>query len=356
MLGKIKYRNVFVACVVISIFVTASQVSAEITKNESQKIGKVLGIADVVIPDWFKDSFLDFREDAAEAAESGKHMLVFADLKGCPYCAQMLKDNFKTSEKEGGNKEFIQQNFDSIHIDIKGSREVAFDEDTEVSESELAQALKVKYTPTLLFMNEKNKVVARVNGYRSPREFRQVLNYVKDKAYEKTDFPSYRLAHLTDSVYTMRDHESFKDITDLEKASESDKPLAVLFEDKTCDECDRFHKEILDLAETRSLMKAFNVVRLDALSDKKIITPDGDETTPGEWLKKLGISYRPAMLVFVNGEEKERLTGLIKSFHFQQLLSFFANKKYKEYPNFIAYGEEYSKKILESGKDIDIWK
>jgi len=32
------------------------------------------------------------------------------------------------------------------------------------------------------------------------------------------------------------------------------------------------------------------------------------------------------------------------------------NKKYKDYPNFIAYGDEYSKQILDSGKVIDIWK
>ena len=338
------------------IFLSLALISSFGVMAEAKKRGKVLGVANVVVPEWFKDSFLDFREDAAEAADSGKHMLVFADLKGCPYCAQMLKDNFKTSEKEGGNREFIQQNFDSIHIDIKGSREVAFNETTNVSEKDLAKALKVHYTPTLLFMDANNRVVARVNGYRSPREFRQVLNYVKEKAYLKTDFPSYREKHLNDSVYTLLDHESFADITDLQKASETDKPLAVLFEDKTCDACERFHKEILDLEETRKLMKAFNFVRLDALSNKKIIDPQGNKVTPGEWLKKLNISYRPAMLVFVKGEEKERLTGLLKSFHFQQLLSFFANKKYKEYPNFIAYGEEYSKKILDSGKDIDIWK
>ncbi len=320
------------------------------------KQGKVLGIANVVVPTWFKDSFLDFRDDAAEAAESGKHMLVFADLKGCPYCAQMLQDNFKTSEKAGGNREFIQKYFDSIHIDIKGSREVAFNDTTEVSEKDLAKALDVHYTPTLLFMNADNKVVARVNGYRSPREFRQVLNYVKEKAYLTTDFPSYREKHLTDSIYTLMDHEQFVDLTDFKKASETDKPLAILFEDKTCDECERFHKEILDLDETKRLMKAFNFVRLDALSDKKLIDPQGNETTAAAWLKKLNISYRPALLVFVEGEEKERLTGLIKSFHFQQLLSFFANKKYEEYPNFISYGEEYSSKILKSGKDIDIWK
>ena len=323
---------------------------------EAKKQGKLLGVADVVVPSWFKDSFLDFREDAKEAAESGKHMLVFADLKGCPYCAQMLKDNFKKSEAEGGNREFIQKHFDSIHIDIKGSREIAFNEDTEVSEKELARALNVSFTPTLLFMDANNKIVARVNGYRSPREFRQVLNFVHEKAYLKTDLASYRLKHLKDSVYTLLDHDEFSPITDLKKASETDKPLAVLFEDKTCDECERFHKEILDLKETKRLMKAFNFVRLDALSPQKIIDPQGNETTAGEWLKKENISYRPALLVFVKGKEKARITGLIKSFHFQQLLSYFALKKYNEYPDFIAYGEEYTKKILDSGKDVDIWK
>ena len=326
------------------------------TSTYAKKIGKVSGATDVVIPTYFKDSFLDFRDDAKEAADSGKHMLIFAHLNGCPYCNKMLKDNFVAFEKDGGNRELIEANFDSIDLNIKGSRNVIFDEDTKVPEIELAQALQIVYTPTLLFMNSKNKVVSRINGYRSPREFRQVLNFVKDKAYETTDFSSYRAEHLTDSVYTLLNHENFIESTDLSKLSKSNKPLAILFEDKTCDECDRFHKEILDLPETKKLMKSFNFVRLDALSEQKIIDPKGTITTAREWLRGEGISYRPAMLVYVDGEEKERLTGLIKSFHFQQLLSFFAKKKYLKYPNFIAYGEEYQKGILKSGKDIDIWK
>jgi thioredoxin-related protein len=334
-------------------FTTAT---AEAPKTGAPKMGKVLGIADATIPDYFKDSFLDFREESAEAVDAGKHMLVFADLKGCPYCAQMLKDNFVKAEKDGGNKELIQKNFDSIHLNIKGSRDVAFNEETEVTEAELAKVLQVTFTPTLLFMNAKNKVVARVNGYRSPREFRQVLNYVKEKAYEKTDFPSYRLAHLKDSVYTLLDHEAFTQITDLQKALKSDKPLMILFEDKTCDECNNFHQEILDLPDTKKLLKPLNVVRLDALSAKSLIDTKGNKTTAGEWLKKEGISYRPAILFFAEGKEKARLTGLIKSFHFQQLLSYMGQKKFNEYKDFLEYGEEYSKRILESGKDIDIWK
>jgi thioredoxin-related protein len=125
---------------VLSIF-AISLVNAEPPKS----MGKVLGASDPEkeMPDYFKDSFLDFRDDAKEADNAGKHMLVFADLKGCPYCSKMLEDNFETTEKEGGNREFIKEHFDTIQLNIKGSREVAFDKDTEVEESELAEALQI---------------------------------------------------------------------------------------------------------------------------------------------------------------------------------------------------------------------
>ena len=349
----IKWLTFFVFCL-LSTFTTTTSVIAD--QVESKARGKVLGIKTSVKPSWFKESFLDFREDAEDAATAGKHMLVFVDLKGCPYCAQMLKDNFNKSAKKGGNLEFIKTNFDSIHLDLQGDREVAFDESTEVSESDLAKALKVRFTPTILFMSANNKVVARVNGYRSAREFRQVLNYVHEKAYEKTDFPSYRQEHLNDSVYSLLGHDAFVELTDFSKAIKKDKPLAILFEDKTCDECERFHKEVLDLSLTKSLMNKMNFVRLDALSDKEIIDVDGNKTTASDWLKKLNISYRPSMLLFADGKKIETLSGLIKSFHFQQLLSYAIEEKHLEYPDFISFGSEYSARVLETGKNIDIWK
>lgn len=319
-------------------------------------MGKITGAIESEKPDWFKDSFLDFREDAAEAAEEGKHMLVFADLKGCPYCAQMLQDSFKTSVEDGGNKEFIQTNFDTILIDIKGAREVAFDESMIVSEKELAEALKVEFTPTMLFMNADNKVVSRIDGYRSPREFQQVLNYVKEKAYETTDFPSYRKANLTDSIYELMAHDKFTKITDFKKAFENDKPLAIIFEDRTCDDCERFHKETLDLPETKALMDNFNFVRLDTLSDEVIIDIEGNKTTAGDWLAKSGNSYRPALLFFGDGKKHAEVTGLIKSYHFQRMLEYVGMKKYKEYESLRDYSRVARAKILESGKNIDLWK
>ncbi len=57
-------------------FAFFSQVSAD----DPKPMGKVLGIStSEKKPDYFKESFLDFREDAEEASDAGKHMLVFAD-------------------------------------------------------------------------------------------------------------------------------------------------------------------------------------------------------------------------------------------------------------------------------------
>ncbi|RTZ65898.1 MAG: hypothetical protein DSZ29_03760 [Aquificaceae bacterium] len=317
-----------------------------------QKIGKIKGGIELVFPDWFKESFLDFREDAKEASEQGKHLLVFFHVAGCPYCKKMLDDNFMA----GINAKSIQENFDSIQIDLKGSKEVEFNKDMTVSEMDLGRALGVKYTPTILFMSADNNVVARLNGYRSPREFKQVLNFVKEKAYKEMDLATYREKHLHDSVYTLKPDKRYVTETNLQKLSKQDKPLMILFEDKTCDECERFHKEILDVKESKEILKKFNVVRLDALSDKEIIDPEGNKTTPKAWLKKRDISYRPAVLLYSDGEEIEKVTGLLKSYHFQQLLNYVAEKKYTEFDSWIGYLDVQSKKILESGKDIDIWK
>ena len=316
--------------------------------NTSTQMGRIIGGSELVFPEWFKESFMDFREDAADASKSGKHLMLFFHVAGCPYCKKMLHDNFE----QGDNCTNIKKNFDVIAIDVNGDKDVVYSEKTTVSERAFAQVLNVHYTPTLLFMNADNKVVARVNGYRSPREFKTVLNFVQEKAYTKTDLASFRASHIDDthSLYTLKDDPLYESGTDLKKLAQQDKPLLILFEDKTCDACKQFHKEVFDLQETRSILKKYQLIRLDAMSEKSIVTPDGTQTTPKEWLAKLQISYRPAVLLYSEGKERERVTGLLKSYHFQQLLNYVAKKKYQEFDNWIQYEQQQTQKILKSSK------
>lgn len=318
----------------------------------AQTPGKLIGATEVVIPEWFKDSFLDFREEVEEAAEADKHVLIYFHVAGCPYCQKMLDDNFRGDY----NRALIQNAFDSIDLDLHGSREVAFDEDTEVTESELAKALKVRFTPTILFMNEKNQIVQRLNGYRSPREFRQVLNYVKDKAYLKGDFASYRQQHLTKAVYELKDHPVYQQVTDFQKLIASGKPVAILFEDKTCDDCERFHSEVFDLASTQALLADFTVVRLDALDDRPIIDAEGNKTSAKDWLNRLDVSYRPAMLFYNEGKHHETLAGMLKLFHFQQLLTYVSGKHYADFESWSKFMVHRSEALVKSGQDVDVWK
>lgn len=138
-------------------------------------------------PEWFKDSFLDIAEDLDEASELDKHLILFMDLNGCPYCYKMNEDNFKHSPY----KAFIQEYFDVIGLNVKGDREVVLDEQTTVTEKELAVLMGVKFTPGLIFLNTNNEVVAKVDGYRGVRDFKVILDYVKQRKYKEHSLASY---------------------------------------------------------------------------------------------------------------------------------------------------------------------
>ena len=46
------------------------------------------------VPRWFTQSFLDFRDDIADAAREGRRMFIYFGQDGCPYCTQLMVTNF----------------------------------------------------------------------------------------------------------------------------------------------------------------------------------------------------------------------------------------------------------------------
>ena len=138
------------------IFALIFMSSLVFTNIWAQEKGKLTGGSQHEYPGWFKESFLDIAEDIEEAKEEDKHVILFLSLDFCPYCTKMLNDNFKDEAK---NQEYIENNFDVIGINIKGSREIALNEEQSMTEKEYANFLKVQYTPTIIFLNQENEVV-----------------------------------------------------------------------------------------------------------------------------------------------------------------------------------------------------
>lgn len=331
--------------ILLSILIINTMFFVNLSASEK---GKVTGGSYHEYPKWFKESFLDIGEDIEEAKEDDKHVILFLSLDFCPYCTKMLDDNFKEGAK---NQEYIENNFDVIGINIKGSREIALNEDQSMTEKQYADFLKVMYTPTIIFLNQENEVVVRVNGYRSEQNFKLILDYVKNKEYKNIDLTAYLEKVKNKTFYTLTDNPMYKNITDLSKITS---PLAVIFEDGSCTQCDYMYNTTYKNKDVQKEMGEFTVVRLDATSNEKIITPDGKTTTPMAWANDITLDYRPGILLFDEKKEIARIDALLYSFHFKEMFRYVSGKHYQNYPTFLDYLGPRQQELIDAGVNIDL--
>ena len=299
-------------------------------------------------PDWFKESFLDIAEDVAEAAESDKHVMLFMYINGCPYCHKMVEENLKHAPYT----DFVKENFDVIALNILGDREVALNEQTTATEKVLARRLRVSYTPSVVFLNQENKVVARINGYRSVADFKHVLDYVQQKAYLTTSLAAF-IDEAKAAVYEFRAHPQLVAVDDLSSLGE--RPLALLFEDRACGDCAALHDGHLSDPAVNKLLQGFDFVRLDARSTEPLIDPDGNATTPRDYVRRLGLTHRPGLVLFDRGKEIARVESMLYRYHFTELLRYVVERHYERYPdNFFDYLNVRTAELLEAGQDVNV--
>ncbi|TVQ89279.1 MAG: thioredoxin [Chromatiaceae bacterium] len=314
--------------------------------------GRLLGVSTGGHPEWFKQSFLDLHEDVDEAAAAGRHVILFLEMNGCPYCYQMAVDAFD----QAPYRDWLQAHFDVIALNLHGDREVALDATTSMSEKELATLLGVRYTPTVIFLDQNNNPVARVNGYRNAQDFKQILDYVATMAYGEQALADYLAAVRTARVYTPQPHpliRSSAEVNDL--SAVSDRPLALLLEDGACVACADLYRGHLADPEVQAALAPFVVVRLDSSSDDSIIAPDGHRTTPRQLAADLGITYRPALVLYDQGREIVRIESQLYRWHFTGILEYVGQGHYRRYPGSpFGYINAKTAARLAAGQDVSI--
>ena len=330
--------------VILLLSITIASLSNSVFANTPQK-GKMTGGIMHSLPGWFKQSFLNFNDDVDEAKEEARHILMFMDLNGCPYCTRMLRENFH----KGETMEFIKKHFDSIGVNVRGSREVTWIDQKTYTEKELALKMKVVGTPTMVFISPEGKKVLQLNGYRTPKTFRYALEYVQSKTYKKQSLSDYIETRQKKAVYTFRSHPRFEKVTNF---SGYKKLLAVVFEDKNCADCDGFHNTVFNHPDVLEELKPYRVVRLDAYSSSPIVDINGKKTTPRKWASSLKLSHRPGIVFFDEGKEASRLEGRFYHFHFKEMLRFVSGKHYQHFDRFGAYLQDRQPKLLEQGVNI----
>lgn len=308
--------------------------------------GKFLGASPHPRPDWFKESFLDIQDDVDEAMAEGRHVMLFFHLNDCPYCDRMLSESFEREPLTS----YIQQHFDVIEVNVRGDREIAFTSELSMPEKELSESLNVRATPAIMFLDAENNSVVRVDGYRAPQRFQQVLNYVSSKAYQKLTLSEHLDKNLERNIYQLRDNPLFTETADLAAV---DGPLMVVFEDGSCYDCPEFHDKLLAHQDVQTEIKPYTVVRLNTDDAKEIIDPEGKKTTAKAMADALQMTYRPGVAIYDEGQLMRRTDSLLYSYHFKEGLRYIAGGHYKQ-EDYRSYSQRRREELLSAGVTINL--
>ncbi len=209
-------------------------------------------------PRWFAETFLDFREDAADAARDGKRLMIYFGQDGCPYCKLLMQTTF--TETRIADK--ARRNLVAIALNLWGDREVTWVDGRKMSEKELGRALGVQFTPTLLFLNEKAEVIVRLNGYQPPHRMDATLDYVTQRLETKRSYSAYMDNVAREPARAELNEQPFflKPPYRLQRTPAA-RPLLVLFERTHCASCDELHRDAFTRAEIARLLGSFDVAR-----------------------------------------------------------------------------------------------
>lgn len=155
---------------------------------------------------WFQVSFLDLKEDFAEAKAEGKRFAVIFEQRGCPYCVKMHTELLALRYIN----DYVRQNFRIVQLDLWGSREVTDFDGAKMSEKALAERWGIVFTPTILMFKDdltglegkwgrELEAVERLPLSFGAGTFYDFFVWVRHKVYERDkNFQRFHIARIAE--------------------------------------------------------------------------------------------------------------------------------------------------------------
>ena len=262
-------------------------------------------------PSWFAQSLLDLREDIAEAAREGKRVMLYFEQPGCPYCKRLVEVNFRQPAIAAK----MQRHFVSLDINIWGDRELTSPGGKTMTEKQFAAALKIQYTPTLVFFDEKGRVALRINGYYPPERFLAALDAARQAGEP-----------VSSSIL---------------KRKPAGRPLALIIDAPDCAACDELNQVTLKHDAVRAELAKFDIERLPLAGDRA---------------RALKLGYVPALVLFdAGGREVLRMEAYFRPFHVAGSLEYVSSGAYRSEPSLQRFLQARAERIRRQGAAVDLW-
>jgi len=304
-------------------------------------------------PSWFTESLLDLREDVAEAAAQKKRVMLYFGQDGCPYCKRLMEVNFR----QAATSARAQRSLVALALNIWGDREVTWTDGRRTTEKRLAAELKVQFTPTLIFLDERGAIALRLNGYYPPHEFDAALDYVARRMETRVKFGDYLRSNAKQAANPALHSQPFllAQPYDLRRRAGA-KPLAVLFETPHCAQCDELHAVAFKRREVLELLAKFDVARFALSESSPVTTPAGKAMPASAWAQALNVGYVPTLLLFdARGREVFRTEAYLRPFHLAGALDYVSSGAYLREPSFQRFLQAKADALRHRGERVDLW-
>ncbi len=306
------------------------------------------------IPNWFTETFLDFREDVRDATKENKRLLVYFGQDGCPYCTEFMQTSFTQPRIV----EKTRKNFVAVALNVWGDREVTWIDGKTEAEKDFARRMKVQFTPTIFLLDEKGAVAARLNGYYPPHRLEAALDFASARLEKKQAFADYMRTSLKEAASeTLHDEAFFLKPPYALARKPRGKPLAVIFESKFCTGCDEMHREGFRRPEVVKQIERFDVARFALGERTELVRPDGKKTTVDAWARELKVTYTPTIVFFgENGREAFRVESYVRPFHLAASFDYVASGAYRREPSLQRFIQSRAEQMRERGQPVELWK
>ena len=150
---------------------------------------------------WIEETFLDLREDLAEATAQGKRFAVIVEQRGCIYCTKMHEEVFVDPRIA----EMLDEDYYVVRLNMHGALEAVDFDGTAMEERDLVRRWRNMFTPTMMFFREDvpedmtgaEAAVVTMPGAFEKFTMMNLLTWVLEEGYDgEEDFQRYHARRI----------------------------------------------------------------------------------------------------------------------------------------------------------------
>ncbi|MBI3547070.1 MAG: thioredoxin fold domain-containing protein [Gammaproteobacteria bacterium] len=124
--------------------------------------------------------FLRYDEALRAAKQQNKKLFVYYGRYGCGFCDKTNKESFSNSEIH----KLYTEHYVLAYVDAESGQRLTLPNGERLTEMELGARLKALVTPIFIFMENDGKILLKVPGFQTAKDFNKYDQYIYGGYYK----------------------------------------------------------------------------------------------------------------------------------------------------------------------------